>query len=142
MTVDHEDGGSLRLDSQFAWDSTEDPVSLTPEEEIVCDVSAGYVCARDACSVLWHEGFTWHTVSPDVLLAEQDGMLIEYDIHTFSPIGVLLMHMLLMHVSVLPMCDLTAQGGASSVGRSLRLQCPSSSSLTRCKKAENVTWLC
>jgi hypothetical protein len=96
--VDHEDCGRLRLDSQFAWNSREDPVSLTPDDEIVCDVSSGYVCARDACSVLWHEAVTWHTVSSDVLLAEQDGMLIEYDIHTFSPVGALLTS-LVMHVS-------------------------------------------
>lgn len=98
LTVDHEDCGRLRLDSQFAWNSREDPVSLTPDDEIVCDVSSGYVCARDACSVLWHEAVTWHTVSSDVLLAEQDGMLIEYDIHTFSPVGALLTS-LVMHVS-------------------------------------------
>lgn len=86
-TIDHEDDGRVRLDLRFAWDADDDPVPVTPDDEIVCDVSAGYICARDACSVLWHEGVRWHNVGESVLLAEQDGMLIEYDVHTFSAIG-------------------------------------------------------
>ena len=60
---------------------------VTPDDEIVCDVSAGYICARDACGVMWHDDVKWYTISEDALLAWQDGMLIEYDMHTFSPLG-------------------------------------------------------
>jgi hypothetical protein len=86
-TVDHEDGGRARLDVQFAWADDSDPVPVTPDDEIVCDVSAGYVCARDACSVLWHDNVKWFTISADALLGWQDDMLIEYDMHTFAPLG-------------------------------------------------------
>ena len=89
-TVDHEDGGRQRLDLEFGW--TDTPVPQTPKDEIVCDVSAGYVCAQDACSVLWHENLRWWTISADALLALQDGMLLEYDMHTFAPVGA---HLLL-----------------------------------------------
>ena len=87
LTVDHEDGGRVRLDAEFAWDSPDDPVAQTPDDEIVCDVSAGYVCARDACSVMWRENMRWFTISADTLLAWQDEMLIEYDMATFAPTG-------------------------------------------------------
>jgi hypothetical protein len=86
-TVDHEDGGRLRLDVEFAWCSREDPIPVTPDSEIVCDVDAGYVCAQDACSVLWQDGIRWFTISEDTLLALQHDMLIEYDMRTFAPIG-------------------------------------------------------
>lgn len=86
-TVDHEDGGRLRLDVEFAWSSCEDPVPVTPDMEIVCDVSAGYVCAQDACSVLWQDGIKWFTISEGALLALHDGLLLEYDMRTFAPIG-------------------------------------------------------
>lgn len=89
-TVDHEDGGRVRLDAEFPWSSHDDPVPLVPDEEIICDVSRGYVCARDACSVLWHEDVKWFTISADALLAWQDDMLIEYDMHTFAPLGACL----------------------------------------------------
>ena len=87
LTLDHEDGGRVRLDAEFAWDSPDDPVALTPDDEIVCDVSAGYVCARDACSVMWRENVRWFTIRADTLLAWQDEMLIEYDMATFAPTG-------------------------------------------------------
>ena len=86
-TLDHEDGGKLRLDAEFAWADADNPVPVTPDEEIICDVSAGYLCARDACSVLWREHVTWFTVRADTLLAHQDEMLVEYDMQTFAPTG-------------------------------------------------------
>jgi hypothetical protein len=77
----------MRLDVSFRWDDPADPVSLVPDDEIVCDPFAGFVCARDACSALWFDAVSWWTVAPNTLLAAQDGMLLEYDVHTFAPIG-------------------------------------------------------
>lgn len=87
-TIDHEEGGQTRLDVAFAWADLDSPVAVTPDEEIVCDVSAGYVCARDVCSVLWHDGVTWWPIGETHMLALQDGMLLEYDTATFAPTGV------------------------------------------------------
>ena len=101
-TVDHEDGGRERLDLDFAWG--DDPVPVTPADEILCDVSMGYVCGQAACSVLWHEGVRWWTVSSDALLALQDDMLIEYDMHTFAPTGVLLGSQSGLQVQFNPAC--------------------------------------
>lgn len=86
-TVDHEDGGRTRLDVDFAWADAAAPVPVTPDEEIVCDVSAGYVCARDVCSVLWRDDVRWWPIGATHMLALQDGMLLEYDTVTFAPTG-------------------------------------------------------
>lgn len=85
--MDHGEGGRTRLDVEFAWADTAAPVPVTPDEEIMCDVSAGYVCARDACSVLWHDGAKWWPIGETHMLAQQDGMLLEYDTATFAPTG-------------------------------------------------------
>jgi len=58
-TIDHAEGGRTRLDTDLAWADLESPVAITPDEEIVCDVSAGYMCARGVCAVLWHDGVKW-----------------------------------------------------------------------------------
>jgi hypothetical protein len=86
-TVDHEDAGRARLDLDFAWADSADPAPLTPDEEIVCDVEAGYLCARDACSVLWRDAVKWFPIGPTAMMALQEGMLIEYDTATFAPVG-------------------------------------------------------
>lgn len=88
FTVDHEDSGRVRLDLDFAWDDNATPVPVTPDEEILCDVAAGYICARDACSVLWHDAVKWWPIGETHMLALQDGMLLEYDTATFAPTGV------------------------------------------------------
>lgn len=92
-TIDHESGTSsdVRLDLDVAWSDTGVPVPLTPDEEIVCDVEAGYICARDACSVMWWEGVKWWPTGEHTMLALQDGMLLEYDTTTFAPAGELLL---------------------------------------------------
>lgn len=87
LTVDHEEGGTLRLDVEAAWDAAEPPAVRIPDDEVICDPYAGYVCAQDTCSVLWHDAIQWFTVGPDTLLAHQDGSLIEYDARTFAPTG-------------------------------------------------------
>lgn len=87
FTVDHEEGGRLRRDVAFRWDDPSDPASLVPDDEIVCDPFAGFVCARDACSALWLDNVRWWTTGPGPLLAAQDGMLLEYDCATFAPTG-------------------------------------------------------
>jgi hypothetical protein len=86
-TVDHEGGGRVRVDLEVDWRDAGVPEPVTPDAEIVCDVEAGYVCARDACSVLWRDGVRWWPTGAATMLALQDGMLLEYDTATFAPSG-------------------------------------------------------
>lgn len=87
-TVNHDSDGPPRLDLDVAWSDESVPVPVTPDEEIVCDVEAGYICARDACSVLWWEGVQWWPTGQKTMLALQDDMLLEYDTTTFAPSGM------------------------------------------------------
>jgi hypothetical protein len=89
-TVDHEDASRLRLDLDVAWNDTAVPAPRTPDEEIVCDVEAGYICARDACSVMWWDSVQWWPTGEKTMLALQDDMLLEYSTATFAPAGMLL----------------------------------------------------
>ncbi|NJR41272.1 MAG: hypothetical protein HC767_00080 [Akkermansiaceae bacterium] len=99
-TVDHESKSRTRLDLDVAWNDTTVPEPLTPDEEIVCDVEAGYICARDACSVLWWENVKWWPTGKNTMLALQDDMLLEYDTTTFAPAGVLSPSSLLVNGAV------------------------------------------
>jgi hypothetical protein len=96
-TLDHEEDSRLRLDLDVIWSDTAVPVPRTPDDEIVCDVEAGYICARDACSVLWWDSVEWWPTGEKTMLALQDDMLLEYNTTTFAPAGMLL----LPHVSIL-----------------------------------------
>ena len=87
-TVDHEDSGARRLDLTAPWGFEGAPQKLISDDELVCDPAAGYVCARDACSILWHEGIRWFATGSTTLLAQQDDKLIEYDVRTFAPTGM------------------------------------------------------
>eukprot|EP01026_Neomeris_dumetosa_P064974 TRINITY_DN6220_c0_g1_i9.p1 TRINITY_DN6220_c0_g1~~TRINITY_DN6220_c0_g1_i9.p1 ORF type:complete len:477 (+),score=54.31 TRINITY_DN6220_c0_g1_i9:74-1504(+) len=85
FTRDHEDG-SLRLDVKSSWDDSQ-PQIVTPEEELVCDPEAGYVCGFNSCSLLEPPNVTWLNTGTKYQLALQSNMLIEYDMRTFSPVG-------------------------------------------------------
>lgn len=49
-TMDH-DTGSLRLDLAHAWADPARPSPVTPEEELICDPSSGWLCSRVDCSM-------------------------------------------------------------------------------------------
>jgi 3',5'-cyclic AMP phosphodiesterase CpdA len=111
-TVDHTSGGSRRLDVRHAWaDVSVPPVVCTPPEELVCDPDAGWLCSRVACEVGAEGnapaaaaavgsmassrdggqaigGVRWFPAGGDVLLALQDGLLVEYDLRSRAPIGL------------------------------------------------------
>ena len=89
--MDHETGSS-RVDLEQQWIDLSPPAPLPlPDEEMLCDPNAGWVCSK-----IPDEGFigkdnewvTWHPVGPKTILATQDGLLVEYDINTSSPIGI------------------------------------------------------
>eukprot|EP01025_Chloroclados_australasicus_P048044 TRINITY_DN5431_c0_g1_i3.p1 TRINITY_DN5431_c0_g1~~TRINITY_DN5431_c0_g1_i3.p1 ORF type:complete len:489 (+),score=62.67 TRINITY_DN5431_c0_g1_i3:838-2304(+) len=85
FTRDHYDG-SLRQDVKGLWKEKQ-PEVVTPEDELVCDPDAGYVCGFNSCSLLEPPNVTWLNTGSIYQVALQDNMLIEYDISTFSPIG-------------------------------------------------------
>jgi hypothetical protein len=49
-TVDH-DSGALRLDLRHRWDDASPPQPLTPQEELICDPAAGWLCSKVDCTV-------------------------------------------------------------------------------------------
>jgi 3',5'-cyclic AMP phosphodiesterase CpdA len=109
-TVDHTDGGRKRLDLKHRWeDVSTPPVVCTPAEELLCDPDAGWLCSRVECDVGGDvvggmaspvEGAAagaaaaasgrvqWFPAGGDVLLALQDGLLVEYDLRSRAPVGL------------------------------------------------------
>ena len=50
LTMDHETGES-RVDLKGSWDARDTPRILTPPEELICDISSGFLCSEVDCSV-------------------------------------------------------------------------------------------
>jgi hypothetical protein len=99
FTVDHNDDGSLRLDLQQDWNCATPPQPITPESELICDPSSGWLCSQLDCQLGGPvEGFAaggdgaggvqWLPAGPNCLLAVQDDILVEYDMEMRSPAGV------------------------------------------------------
>lgn len=92
-TVDHNDNGRLRLDLQHAWAATDSPEPVTPEHELIPDESAGWLRSQLDCGVTqsYQEAagpVQWLVGGPNVLLAVQQGMVVEYDLQMRAPVGV------------------------------------------------------
>ncbi|GAX76356.1 hypothetical protein CEUSTIGMA_g3802.t1 [Chlamydomonas eustigma] len=111
LTMDHE-VGALRLDLKGSWRLSDRPrPQLPPDDELLCDPSAGWLCDRgssdssveggdeDGNSLLSdgqagsmlgkdNEYVKWYRVGLRSILAIQDDLLVEYDIDTASPIGL------------------------------------------------------
>ncbi|GLC68750.1 hypothetical protein PLESTF_000732800 [Pleodorina starrii] len=90
FTVDH-DGGALRLDMEAKWDEQAPPVPVVPEDELLCDPDAGWLCSQMDCKMGDNSsGFiTWYPVGSETILALQaGGLLIEYDMSSAAPIGL------------------------------------------------------
>jgi hypothetical protein len=49
-TVDH-DTGSLRLDLKHGWHDLSPPQPLLPEDEQICDPTAGWLCSKVDCAL-------------------------------------------------------------------------------------------
>jgi hypothetical protein len=92
FTVDHEDAGRLRLDLRHTWGNPASPEPVTPEEELVCDPSSGWLCSQLDCGLGEEEGaggaVQWLPAGPNCLLAVQGDLLVEYDMETRSPVGL------------------------------------------------------
>lgn len=98
-TMDH-DTGALRLDLAHRWDDPSAPHPLLPEEELICDPSAGWLCSQVECSVDDSQlssaidlppAVTWLNAGPGCMLAVQDEIIVEYDTRCMSPIGLVSM---------------------------------------------------
>jgi hypothetical protein len=67
---------------------------VTPEDELVCDPSAGWLCSALDCGLSSPldgspEATRWFAAGPDCLLAHcEGGLLVEYDCATRAPIGL------------------------------------------------------
>ncbi|KXZ48613.1 hypothetical protein GPECTOR_26g516 [Gonium pectorale] len=90
LTVDH-DTGAARLDMAAEWGDASAPVPVVPEDELLCDPDAGWLCSQIDCKVGDNSsGFvTWYPVGSATILALQaGGLLIEYDMASAAPIGL------------------------------------------------------
>lgn len=90
-TMDH-DTGTTRLDLKGSWKSEEMPEYLTPDEELLCDPSSGFLCSKVDCNIPGADDGTsssaqWFNSGPTSMLSLQDGLLIEYDAVCMAPIG-------------------------------------------------------
>jgi hypothetical protein len=93
FTVDHNNTGKLRLDLQQQWTSASPPVPVTPEHEMIPDANAGWLSSRLECGVTASMDeelgrVQWQAAGPNVMLAVQDDMLVEYDVEMRSPVGI------------------------------------------------------
>ncbi|EFJ48704.1 hypothetical protein VOLCADRAFT_104564 [Volvox carteri f. nagariensis] len=90
FTVDH-DSGALRLDMEARWDEQSPPIPVVPEDELLCDPDAGWLCSQMDCKMGDNSsGFiTWYPVGSETILALQaGGLLIEYDMSSAAPMGL------------------------------------------------------
>uniref|UniRef100_A0A383VZZ7 Calcineurin-like phosphoesterase domain-containing protein n=1 Tax=Tetradesmus obliquus TaxID=3088 RepID=A0A383VZZ7_TETOB len=93
FTVDHNSAGNLRLDLQQPWASASPPVPVTPQHEVIPDPNAGWLSSRLECGLTdsMEEELgkvQWHAAGPNVMLAVQDDMLVEYDVEMRAPVGI------------------------------------------------------
>jgi hypothetical protein len=96
FTLDHEDG-SLRLDLAHRWADASQPRPVLHEGELLCDPnSGGWLCSQLACDVPFGDNplmprrntAAWYAVGRATALARQAHMLVEYDVATRAPIGL------------------------------------------------------
>ncbi|MEW5302229.1 MAG: hypothetical protein WDW36_005031 [Sanguina aurantia] len=87
-TMDHG-SGNLRLDLEHRWDDSSSPTPLPIAEELLCDPSGGWLCSTNISRLREDApSSSWFPVGPSVILAHQSGLLLEYDIATAAPVGV------------------------------------------------------
>lgn len=89
-TVDHEDG-ALRLDMKHEWADRSPPVSIVPDDELLCDTASGWLCSQIDAKIGDADaapGVTWLPAGPNVMLALQANLLVEYDMEMAAAVGV------------------------------------------------------
>lgn len=96
-TLDHEDN-TLRLDLEQQWESQSPPQPILHEDSLLCDPdSGGWVCSQLWCDVSppadnpltpRRNSAEWFAVGGATAVALQAHMLVEYDVATRSPIGL------------------------------------------------------
>ncbi|KAI8474051.1 MAG: Metallo-dependent phosphatase-like protein [Monoraphidium minutum] len=94
-TVDHVQGGRVRVDLRQAWDALGSPSPITPEDELVCDPTVGWLCSdideglSSGVGAAGRGPTRWFPAGKGVLLALHEGaLLVEYDMETRSPVGL------------------------------------------------------
>jgi hypothetical protein len=92
-TVDHGDAGRMRLDLAQTWASTEAPSPILPGHDLIAESDAGWLCSQLDCSLQEDgasgaKGVQWLAAGPNVLLAVQDDLLVEYDMQMRAPLGI------------------------------------------------------
>jgi hypothetical protein len=93
-TVDHSNAGRLRLDLAQTWASKEAPSPILPGHDLIAESDAGWLCSQLDCSLQEADGaggakgVQWLAAGPNVLLAVQDGLLVEYDMQMRAPLGI------------------------------------------------------
>lgn len=122
-TMDH-DTGTTRLDLKGSWDSEEIPEYLTPDEELLCDPSSGFLCSKVDCSIPGageaDTSTQWFNSGPRSMLALQDGILVEYDAVCMAPIGAVFLevpdhcHIRLVDEHGNPVDTMTTDGSAAA----------------------------
>ena len=85
MTMDHETGAS-RVDLVGTWDAGDAPRILTPPEELICDISSGFLCSEVDCDIDNNE-VRWFNSGAKSMLHLHENMLVEYDAVNMAPIG-------------------------------------------------------
>ena len=89
-TVDH-DAGTTRLDLRGKWNDAGPPECLVPPDDFLCDPSSGWLCSEVDCSIDAHlraPDVKWFNAGAATMLSLQDEVLVEYDLETMAPIGV------------------------------------------------------
>jgi hypothetical protein len=93
FTVDH-DTGEERLDLRGQWGDPGPPECLVPEEDLLCDPEAGWLCSQVDCALeaggaaaAAAQRGTWFNAGPGAMLLHQGALVIEYDVASMSPVG-------------------------------------------------------
>jgi len=87
-TWDHDEERE-RVDVTHRWDDLSPAAAEVPEDEMVCDPEAGWLCGRDACVIGEDiDGVRWFPAGGDCMLAQQGGLLVEYSVEAQAPVGV------------------------------------------------------
>lgn len=88
FTCDHDTGG-LRLDLAHGWADVAAPAPIIAEDEVICDPAAGWLCSQLTCRVGESSEYVrWIPAGADAILAVQNDMVVEYDLRSAAPVGL------------------------------------------------------
>ncbi|GBF87795.1 calcineurin-like phosphoesterase [Raphidocelis subcapitata] len=148
LTVDHGAGGRTRVDLEQDWDDDSTPSPVTPEDELVCDSSVGWLCSNLDCGLSSPidaspdaaPATRWFAAGPNCLLAHHEGgLLVEYDCATRAPIG-LVADATGKHVSLVAAGDAPPARDDGSDAVAVLLRDPSTGETSRIGRNERGTF--